>query len=59
MTLARTLFEEVCCKMIELRGETPNKSGNISVLFGQVQRPYFGDVASTAEGKEFEKLLNG
>lgn len=60
MTLARTLLEEVYCRMIEVKGETPNKDGKIKGLSKQVRKLYFDeDENGNIPDADLDKLMNG
>lgn len=54
ITKARTLLEEVFCKVLEKRGVTPTDSGEIRNLYGQVKTLY-----KMHQNAEYDKRING
>lgn len=54
LTKARTLLEEVFCKVIEKKGETPIDSGEIRGLYNQVKTLY-----KMHQNSEYDKRING
>lgn len=53
ITKSRTLLEEVFCHAIEVKGETPNSSGEINTLYKQVK-----DLYSMHTGKDVDTRIN-
>lgn len=58
ITKARTILEETFCYVIEKKGETPSKSGDIGKLYGQVKGLY-NMHADKSLDKRINTLLSG
>lgn len=54
ITKSRTLLEEVFCYVIEQKGESPSKSGDIGKLYCQVKTLY-----NMHQNKELDNRING